>query len=193
MDLVQLLQKIRTEKKTKILIFGPPRSGTTLTSFILKKETGYDLIPEGKALAMPKAKREKLFGGDRSFIFHANDAIHYFPNCHTFDMLCILLRRDKEEVTKSAKRINRLGQFNHYYRNFGPHTNYHDNYWHTFNTWQRDHPTQNHIFVLDYSSMKTHSLWLHAKERKGFLVKQVSLEKRSVLHEFDENSASDSK
>lgn len=181
MELAELLERIRSEKKKKILVFGPPRSGTTITAHILQKETGFELIPEAEALPLDPLKRKELFKSRRSFIFHANNALRYFATEATEDMICVLVRRNKEAVIKSAKKFSKFELFNHYYRHFGRSDNYYDNYWTACNKWLSDNPDQKILCVLDYKTLKKHAMWIDAKHRKQFRIKQVQCKKLAQL------------
>ncbi len=185
MDYQQLIQKIKDEERTKILLFGPPRSGTTIASYIFHKCLGYKLIPEQVSHHFSLGDVLKQFDKEDRFIFHANKAILYFDRLDVEGSLNVLLRRNKEDVLRSARRVNRLGSFNHFYAKFGP-GNYVENY---MAEWERRRPNEIDYVELDYSSLKQSPYWIPPKKRKKFGIKQVTLDTPNILNELEEKQA----
>lgn len=174
MDWKELLALIREKSKKKLLVFGPPRSGTTLTSCVLHEETDFRFIPEDVALKMKPETRNELFRSDESFVFHANNALRYFPTYLPLaDVLSIVVRRDKDLVLASAAKCGKLGSFNYYYRFCGKKKNYYDNYWNRMNRWLLDNPNNEDLVVFEYDQLQSHPMWIAKENRKHFGIKQV--------------------
>ena len=166
----QILHKIKKDSIKKILVFGPPRSGTTITSFALEKDTGFHLFQENITLRSTETQRN-IFFEEENIIWHQNNAIEYYQQYSTF--LSIIVYRPKDEVLLSAKNYKRLDGLNKYYNKLcNKFDNYYDNYWYAWNDTEH---IKNHV-VLDYYSLSSHSLWLKKKFRTGFTIKQITKE-----------------
>lgn len=174
----EIIEIIKERNIRKVLIFGPPRSGTTLASFIFAKELGLELIPEEVADKMPERRAINTIIS-REIVFHSNGAILYFYKIKDPAVIKIKVDRCMEAILLSAKRVEILCHLNHSYKQFEKGGNYIEKYnifW--------EHYKDDTSYLLDYESLKSTEYWLSKKERKDFAIKQVTKSNINVLSEF---------
>ena len=104
----------------KILVLGPPRSGTTIGSYIIHKSEKLDLIPEDFGVRMGRPELVNLFTNYEGFVIHANNGLFHLEALLKIPgVLVVLIARDGQECLRSAKKIGKLVEFNRAYQRFG--------------------------------------------------------------------------
>jgi hypothetical protein len=176
----ELLETISRKDITRILVFGPPRSGTTFSAYAIHKDTGFELIPEETGNRIDTKSVLRKFQAENNFVLHANRAINYFYKVAAANSAVVMLRRNEVEVIASAQRLNKLGEFNGAYGGLGG-SNYVQGF---MREWHSKKPANGKFFLLNYESLRGSKYWLDKGERKGFARKQVSKKHRFFMDEF---------
>lgn len=180
MNYNEIIKIIKEKNIRKILVFGPPRSGTTLASFAFCKDTDLKLVPEDIATGMNESLSIDFIINTES-VFHANSAIFYFHKIKDPTVIKIMLSRKEEDILLSAKKFGILDIINDIYNHIGKSDNYVKNF---YEFWDLHKDVNS--YLLDYESLKTTKYWLSEKDREGFGIKQVTKEKAIILEEFEE-------
>lgn len=179
MTYTEIIKIIKEKNIRKILVLGPPRSGTTFASFVFAKELNLELIPEETAEFMSETEAINTIL-NKDVVFHANRAIYYFYKIDDSAIIKIMVDRGEEEIISSAKSFNIINHIEQtYYEQFGEGRNYVDR----FKTFWNSHKDIM-SYVLDYESLSSTKYWLTKEERKNFTIKQVSNNKDNILDEF---------
>ena len=174
----EIIKIIKEKDIRKILVFGPPRSGTTFVSFVFAKDLNLELIPEEIADKMSERRVINTIISKES-VFHTNSAILYFYKIKDPTVIKIRVYRDETEVILSAERVNIINQLNKFYTQFGEEKCYVEHYESFWNEYKDDNS-----YLLDYESLKSTKYWISKRERKDFAIKQVTITNNSVLGEF---------
>lgn len=169
----EIISRVRELNFNKVIVTGSQRSGTTISSKILAKELGYELIDENFFEIDNLFLFFKLLSEKEKFVIQSPALSHL---CHKFpsDIFIVFMMRDFVDIEKSASRINwaldgyESGKF--FIEN--------EKSWEVkrriWYKWQKPNLIDR-CAELEYENMRSHPLWIEKESRVNFLPKQTSI------------------
>jgi hypothetical protein len=154
------------KKFKNIVVTGPQRSGTRITTNMIAKDLGYDIVDE-----LDYKDIFKLFD-DTPKVIHAPMKAY---ECHTFpkEVAVVFMIRDTKDILKSQKRItwgcnhvevkSYIPLKEHYNNKL---TNSCDIKYEVWNNYQKKNITNK--FEVKYKDLTKHPLYIPKKDRSGF-------------------------
>lgn len=147
-----------------VLVTGPQRSGTTITTIILAKELGYEYIDEGEHGAYDVFSAFKIYDTKTKFVMHGPGLSAY---AQIFPGAIVFVKRSTKEIIQSEKRISWDLSVTEKRRYFSdcPETHIADLKW---EMWKKFQQLDKRFFDLNYNDLETHELWVDKEKRKDF-------------------------
>lgn len=178
MDTKSLFESLQSYRK--ILVTGPQRSGTTITSQILAHESGYRCVDEREFEWRDISRFRQLIEAPEKMVIQCPSMSHLVEDFGQPEHLVVFMQRNPLDIIASEKRIGwkseRYGK--KLYRgkvSYLPH-------WLTplcvlkYLHWHLEQkPLVARYFDLPYEALKAHPLWLAKELRSSFGAKQTSL------------------
>lgn len=172
----------------RILVMGPPRSGTTLTARVLAELTFTRLYGECWIYERCRADKERgvvldvLNSTPARYVIHCNGAIFFLRDLDRFeDLLIVRVTRPEAECLASVERIETMvggdpdfGRClqSRYELEISEHRGNYVQRWNA--RWEVDKLiSQREIFEIDYKSLADSKYWVPTAGRKGFGVKRT--------------------
>jgi hypothetical protein len=142
--------------RTRIVVTGPQRSGTTISARILADELGYEFLPEERIRYRNLLKFFQLYASLDRFVLQAPCLCAF---AHVLPACIVLVRRDVEEIIKSQERIGwseyERRELRNYFVDTGPIAEV------RYSVWDRyQKPNMSNAFELKYESLRGHRLWV---------------------------------
>ena len=178
MNPMREIRKMVGEGVTQILVMGPPRSGTTIASYIISRELGWKYYPESEIVEQEGKIIHSLFDRVRlPFVAHSNAGISFFRKLgNRPEVLIAFILRDRGEAIASARRIKALNTLNKGYQDRFPDlplSDYFSKYMYTWSRKRKGYPGK--ILEIHYLSFQDHPLWVSREKRKRFTYKQIKI------------------
>ncbi len=180
----ELIEILKQQNLRKILLFGPPRSGSTITSYILCNELDASLIPEDVATRFRSSGTYmKALLRNNNVVVHANNAVLYMDGIADPNIAKVIMNRRKHDILHSAVKVNIFDACGYDYWGLDKKApDWVEAYYNHCNK-----HLDNNTFFLDYDSLKTTKYWIPKKERLDFSIKQVTQDHDAILKEFGED------
>lgn len=163
----------------KILVTGPQRSGTTITSQILAMESGYRYIDEREFNLRDPTLFEQFLRDDQNMVIQCPSMSHLIDQFGSEKNLIIFMHRNPREIMSSQMRIGWKSERHEkkLYRGkvcylphlFTPICVLKYLHWH----FEQKHKVS-HYLNLQYSSLDNHPLWIDKENRSTFKAKQTA-------------------
>lgn len=177
---------------SRIVVTGPLRSGTTITTYMIAADTGHRAIDEGEYGAVVSRFRDCLV--EENIVVQAPIMFYEVMENPPAETLVVFMRRSIDEINASRERVSwqssRAGSINHpagfieINKQINvPHRS--DQYWANdpqnspymiYERWDSGKKPSNFLEV-EYSSLADHHMWVPAELRKNFMPKQIGLQK----------------
>ena len=117
MNFIRLIEILKTKNIKKVIVFGPPRSGSTVSSFALAKELDIELILENRANNMSPKQVLRFFEKSNG-VMHANVAIKWIHKIKNPNIAKVIMRRNCNDILASADKFaNKMVTINNFYNN----------------------------------------------------------------------------
>lgn len=173
-------------KYSKIIVTGPPRSGTTISGLIIASELGYKFMDESWYDGNDSKKFMSLFWVPRNLVIHTTA---FLRDLHTIDKFLkinnipiVLVKRPTNEIVESMENSKKFDMgaltvngvftamneeaqevlFKHYGRHDQPLPDIIYNHFEAF----RYKFDENMLYSIKYHSLKEHKLFVDKKERR---------------------------
>jgi hypothetical protein len=167
----EVLNTLRLLGTKKMVISGPQRSGTMITSKMLAKDLKIQRLDEMDFNTYDFNKFKSILDTKKEFVIQAPTMSAYL---HLFPYTIVYMRRNLQDILRSQKRIDwdqfeqleRDRYFDHTRR---PSAVIKTEAWEGF---QRIDLGER-AFDLDYESLKSHPMWVDPEKRKGFGPRQT--------------------
>lgn len=168
----EVLQYLRDNNITKVMVTGPQRSGTTICAKMLASDLSLVFVDEREFYVSNIGMLEEILRRGR-VVVQAPVMAHL---CHEFpDLHIVFMRRDVNELVASQERINwgadnERSEKGHYIKKFG--IDYADNYKISelkYKIWEEiQKPTLGErASELEYDSLSVHPMWIDRTGRKN--------------------------
>jgi len=179
-----MFKHLKTHKK--ILVSGPPRSGTQIATRMIAHDTGHRFVNEREHGCWRKCRMWDLLKMDEPMAIHCPSQSRWL---HEFarqpDALIVFLLRNPGDIMASEHRVGKVQPLRRLTRRHyedvmpchGPSCMVRQSYWLV----QQRHLIDNKL-ELQYESLCEHPLWVERPLRETFAVKQTTLPQLDTRH-----------
>jgi len=161
----------------KVLVTGPQRSGTAITSEIINYETNLELIREWEFGYFDKKLFKEFVDDPIPMVIQCSGLCRWIHEYDAKDIAVVLCRRNVRDIIASQERIEWPGEeleLNNYGRKSGIISQIKYEFWE-----QHQRPLLTNPFEVEYESLKGHKLWVPKDKRKHFNPFQTKVEERA--------------
>lgn len=165
------------KKHERIMVTGPQRSGTTISTKIIATELNYKFLKEEEFGTHNFNRFYRLITSNGTKVIQAPALSHI---CHLLpdEIAIVFIMRNIEDIKKSEHRVNWHSRFAHTeYKNYfvSPTSESHiaEIKYNTWNTYQK--PKIKHWYEIQYEDMSKHPLWIDKDYRKHFGMRQIEV------------------
>lgn len=158
-------------KHRHIFVTGPQRSGTTITSAMIAKDTGHGLVLEEVYYSFDTRRLADICNTQENIVIQSPAILLHLPNLVRDDSLVVFMVRDINDILASQERIGwqwekweleNLGLD----ENQGPSALRKREWW---DEWKNAFPN---ILEVEYESLSAHSMWVEKERRREFGARQ---------------------
>jgi hypothetical protein len=161
----------------KIVVTGPPRSGTTIVAHAIEYDIGREYVDESAFRATDYLQWRTLMDKQASFVVQAPGMCRFAHEVGMSpDVAIVLCRRDVEDIVASQERIgwqHEAFELNRYGLTPEDGKRIADVKYDFWDTYQWDVIWNN--FEVDYASLAEHPLWVPKEQRTNFDRRQWAL------------------
>jgi hypothetical protein len=165
-----LILSLRERSRSRIVVTGPQRSGTTISMQILAHDLGYEAVREEEIDVDNLQKFFRLLDKKERFVLQAPGLCSF---AHALPCTVVLVRRKIEQVIHSQQRIGwgeENYELNKYFTTLGPIGCVKYYAWNVYQKRRLD----DRAYELEYESLRGHALWKDEADRRSFDARQTS-------------------
>jgi hypothetical protein len=157
----------------KILVTGPQRSGTTICGKMIAQDLGMKYVDEDTFKVFDIDLFEDLINDSERLVIQCPGLCHIIHLYGRGNIAIVFMKRDIKDIIASQERIHwpkEKGELTKYEKTEGIISKVKYDFWHFH---QKD--KINFQFEIEYSSLKSHPLWIPKDKRINFKPKQTKI------------------
>jgi hypothetical protein len=159
-------------KFDKIFVTGAQRSGTRICAKMIAHDTQFEFVDETQINMDSFYNFSSFLGSNRKYVIQCPTLCRYIHFFASEDSAVVLMRRNIDDIINSQKRIKWSKEWLErirYDQSQGIISEIKYDFWEKF---QKNKIAN--AFEIEYSSLKTHPLWIDKKERRNFSPMQIA-------------------
>ena len=175
-----VIAKLKAERKKKIIVCGPQRSGSRFSANTIAKDLGYKFIDELDYDIINFNKMINLTKDEECFCVQAPSLTHLIKDMPN-DFTIIFMFRDIDSIRKSEKRISwvcEAGIIEYTKKEFKSDSRIN---WNApisvikYEIWEKIQKPSiaNDFYEVDYNTFSHHPAWKKKKDRMNFKASQI--------------------